>query len=584
MPILKNNKVVPADVRPNTAIIISSSGNELGEKGSYRPWSEGPIEQFGLGDILPQPTELLDKEKRQIQTDVLLDLFELLEGSKWLFNDGWSDALAQRRTVGSENIEPGTFRGIEMDETMTYVVSLELPRNDIFGILPTAFYTNLGHLTTLVLNSNHIKGILPGPLGLLVNLENLDLSNNMLSGGLPDAMTKLSHLKNVRLQDNKLTGVLPVLHGSRNCIEVLNLCNNRIKGCFEAFATMPPPPPPPRARDGRLISLTQAEKNTRALLEREVKAAGPWPKLRELLLGQNRLTGGVQFLEMPFPSLIHFSAPNNKLNGQIPNITSSPTLEWLFLDHNRLTGPLPSSLFDLTTLRNLSLTGNALTGLVPVTVSQLTNISDLWLSHNSLTGELPVLRGLNKLKGTLKVLGVTGNAFDPDPAIAVNSLELEHHDLPEATTAEELDEMLQELAIGGFEGPSKSGLKNITVLGRDRTGPTGGEQAVKIAQGDKNWRDIQKLMGKLEEEKKVQSESLAADLEAKKWAAAEREKVDSARRAQVAKENERKERKKREIRDANTSGPRIAQQLVNAQAARKQREVELARRRRDEFG
>lgn len=98
MPVLKNNKVVPSDIRPNTAIILATSNIEKGKKNFPRPWSKGPIEQFGLHDIVPQPGELLDKEKRQIQTDVLLDLFELMNGSKWLFNDGWADALTERRT------------------------------------------------------------------------------------------------------------------------------------------------------------------------------------------------------------------------------------------------------------------------------------------------------------------------------------------------------------------------------------------------------------------------------------------------------------------------------------------------------
>lgn len=161
---------------------------------------------------------------------------------------------------------------------------------------------------------------------------------------------------------------------------------------------------------------------------------------------------------------------------------------------------------------------------------------------------------------------------------------MEHHDLPEATTANELHAMLQELD-GTTEGPSSVGIKNITVLKRDRVGGAGGgEDAVKVAQGDKNWKDIQKLMGKIEEDKQIQHEALSAELEAKQWAAAERSKIDQGRAAQLVKEKAMREQKKRGIRDGNTSGPRIAQQLVDAQAARKQRQVELERRRRDEFG
>lgn len=73
---------------------------------------------------------------------------------------------------------------------------------------------------------------------------------------------------------------------------------------------------------------------------------------------------------------------------------------------------------------------------------------------------------------------------------------MEHQDLPEATTASELDDMLHELD-GTRDGPVSVGIKNITVLKRDREGASGGEDAVKVAQGDKNWKDIQKLMAKV---------------------------------------------------------------------------------------
>ena len=59
--------------------------------------------------------------------------------------------------------------------------------------------------------------------------------------------------------------------------------------------------------------------------------------------------------------------------------------------------------------------------------------------------------GLGALRGTLKVLGVSNNQFLPEPFEGVEGLGLEHHDLPRATTNEEVDEMLSQLfsAING---------------------------------------------------------------------------------------------------------------------------------------
>jgi hypothetical protein len=48
MPVLKNNKVVPSEFRPNTAIILATSNIEKGKKTFPRPWSKGNIEVWKL--------------------------------------------------------------------------------------------------------------------------------------------------------------------------------------------------------------------------------------------------------------------------------------------------------------------------------------------------------------------------------------------------------------------------------------------------------------------------------------------------------------------------------------------------------
>ena len=64
----------------------------------------------------------------------------------------------------------------------------------------------------------------------------------------------------------------------------------------------------------------------------------------------------------------------------------------------------------------------------------------------------------------------------------------------------------------------------------------------------------------------------------------ERLAFTQAREAKDAREAAAKERRKKLVRDANTSGPRIAQQLINAQALRHDKRIAEAVRRREEFG
>ncbi len=79
------------------------------------------------------------------------------------------------------------------------------------------------------------------------------------------------------------------------------------------------------------------------------------------------------------------------MSGEIPpEIGDLPTLEYLDLSDNDLTGVIPSELGQLDSLWNLDLEKNDLTGTVPAELGQLGNLTDLDLSENSgLRGPLP---------------------------------------------------------------------------------------------------------------------------------------------------------------------------------------------------
>jgi Leucine-rich repeat (LRR) protein len=82
-------------------------------------------------------------------------------------------------------------------------------------------------------------------------------------------------------------------------------------------------------------------------------------------------------------------------------LTSAPVANWkgvqvgngrvlaLVLASNRLIGPLPSSLGNLTAITSISFSGNGLTGSIPSTLSNLTMLNSLDLSQNQFTGSIP---------------------------------------------------------------------------------------------------------------------------------------------------------------------------------------------------
>ncbi|KAL0011466.1 hypothetical protein SO802_006574 [Lithocarpus litseifolius] len=147
--------------------------------------------------------------------------------------------------------------------------------------------------------------------------------------------------------------------------------------------------------------------------------------------------------------LTYLDLNRNFLSGNIPHEWASTKLEYLSLSVNNLSGPIPSFLGNITTLRILSIENNLFSGTVPHELGNLVNLETLVLNANNLTGELPVaLTNLTKLK----LLRISSNNFTGRMPDFFRSWK-----------------QLQKLEIqaSGFEGPIPSSisiLSNLTEL------------------------------------------------------------------------------------------------------------------------
>ncbi|KAF0920162.1 hypothetical protein E2562_033463 [Oryza meyeriana var. granulata] len=101
--------------------------------------------------------------------------------------------------------------------------------------------------------------------------------------------------------------------------------------------------------------------------------------LRRLELAENRLRGGVPSL-LP-PSLEHLNLSYNALQGA--------GAAGARLESNNLTGGIPASLGNLTSLTILALTSNNLGGLIPGELGNLCALTSLYLNMNMLEGSIP---------------------------------------------------------------------------------------------------------------------------------------------------------------------------------------------------
>ncbi|KAL6276373.1 hypothetical protein ACE6H2_019974 [Prunus campanulata] len=107
-------------------------------------------------------------------------------------------------------------------------------------------------------------------------------------------------------------------------------------------------------------------------------------------LSSNKLTGSIPDTLWNLSSLIALDLSINQLNGGISErIKSLRNLTVLSLDHNFLSGRIPSSLGALSSLKKLSLYYNNLSDLIPYELGNITALQTLFLDQNRLSGRLP---------------------------------------------------------------------------------------------------------------------------------------------------------------------------------------------------
>uniref|UniRef100_A0A1D1Z1R4 non-specific serine/threonine protein kinase n=1 Tax=Anthurium amnicola TaxID=1678845 RepID=A0A1D1Z1R4_9ARAE len=107
------------------------------------------------------------------------------------------------------------------------------------------------------------------------------------------------------------------------------------------------------------------------------------------LKGQN-LSGVLppEFARLRFLRQLDLS--RNFLNGTVPTQWATMRLEGLSLMGNRLSGPFPKALTNMTTLTNLSVEGNVFSGAIPTELGNLIHMEKMVISANDFSGELPV--------------------------------------------------------------------------------------------------------------------------------------------------------------------------------------------------
>ncbi|XP_060167615.1 leucine-rich repeat receptor-like serine/threonine-protein kinase BAM3 [Lycium barbarum] len=283
------------------------------------------------------------------------------------------------------------------------LVHMDISSCELDGSIPPEL-GNLKMLNTLFLHINLLSGPIPRELGNLTGLVNLDLSANALTGEIPFELINLQQLRLFNLFMNKLHGSIPDFIADYPDLKVLGLWMNNFTGTI----------PEKLGQNEKLQELDLSSNKLTGTIPKDLCASkqlrilillknflfGPIPEdlgtcssLVRVRLGQNYLNGSIPngFIYMPDLNLVELQ--NNYLSGTLSengNISSKPAkLGQLNLSNNQLSGSLPFSLSNFTSLQILSLGGNQFSGPIPPSIGQLSQALKIDLSQNSLYGEIP---------------------------------------------------------------------------------------------------------------------------------------------------------------------------------------------------
>mmetsp|Transcript_20496 Transcript_20496/g.38674 ORF Transcript_20496/g.38674 Transcript_20496/m.38674 type:complete len:931 (-) Transcript_20496:1534-4326(-) len=348
---------------------------------------------------------------RVAQRYCLATLYYATNGTGWQTNANWGNGhecewYGVGCEAGENNEVSVTYLDLNsnrLDGTMPlevgYVTSLEqihLWGNNLVGNIPSTL-SRLVKLHTLYLDNNHLDGEMADTFDKLENMKHLDLSGNRLRGHIPHGLGSLTKLRDLRLSNNFLTSTFPISLISLSNLQTLLLDSNAISGTLPSLVGEMRSLVTIRIHEndmkGKLPSFTDAERLEEAHFNGNY-FTGPIPhfgspRLRELYLGQNALTGSIPSNIGNLVKLEILDANANKLNSTIPtSISNASALQFLDLSHNKLSGDIPRGFSNLLWLHEFRLDHNRLRGRFPDWFGTMKRLEIVHLNNNLLGGDL----------------------------------------------------------------------------------------------------------------------------------------------------------------------------------------------------
>ncbi|XP_071725214.1 uncharacterized protein [Rutidosis leptorrhynchoides] len=303
--------------------------------------------------------------------------------------------------------DPCNFAGVYCDGNKVIALNLGDPRAGAPGLsgrLDPAI-GKLSALAELSVVPGRIMGRLPGTLSNLKNLRFLAISRNFISGDIPASLGDLRNLKTLDLSYNQLTGSIPNSVGSLPALTIFILCHNKLSGSVPNFSS-------------RSLTRLDLKHND---LSGSISPVSLPPSIQYLSLSWNRLTGPVDRLLIRLNQLNYLDLSLNQFNGYIPPRLFTFPISNLQLQRNQFCGPV--QLVNQVTIPTVDLSYNRLWGQVSPLFSTVQN---LYLNNNRFSGRVPASLVDRLLGGNIQILYLqhnylTGIEINPTAEIPLRS-------------------------------------------------------------------------------------------------------------------------------------------------------------------
>ncbi|KAI3678974.1 hypothetical protein L6452_38278 [Arctium lappa] len=286
--------------------------------------------------------------------------------------------------------DPCNFAGVLCAGENVVALNLGDPRAGAPG-LSGRLHSDIGKLTNLAeftIVPGRIIGSLPATLSQLKNLRFLGISRNFISGEIPASLGELQRLRTLDLSYNQLTGNLPSAVGSLTALTNVVLCHNRLSGSIPSFPSQ------------TLTRLDLKHNN----FSGSISPGSLSSSLQYLSLSSNRFSGPVDQLLPQLNNLNYLDLSMNRFTGPIPGSVFSFPITNLQLERNLFSGPVQP--YDEVAIQTVDLSHNMLYGQVSPLFSTVEN---LYLNNNRFTGSVPTSLVDRLMAGNVQLLYLQHN-------------------------------------------------------------------------------------------------------------------------------------------------------------------------------